>query len=336
MLNILSKDDLSIKNIVQTASYEIENRIKLTGKSSFLLADDPEAEEGDFVVIGDYKGIVTNVENEKELESVIVHTNEIDSIFDRKIILKNESLISTVGIEVFISQTIKDNFTESDDEILNIPYIKIKVLTNTKINAKVNTEEGIYNFRTYLGNIKERYDINLDYEFNDDKLNITIYKDETDTLEVDATVEDIITYQEVYSVDAIAKVTVLSKETGNTFNYYLLTDRTTTEDKNDPNRAKGKIEVVTCEEDVDARQAALDAFKANSYQHNIELTITKDSKVFNEKDFIVGRELRIKTKENGIYETFISGIKKKNDSNIYIVTCGNMRITLLDKLNEVI
>lgn len=338
MLYILSKVDLIVKDIIQTVSYKLEQNIDLTGKSVSKLSHKPNAEKGDFVIEKElnYKGIILDVESEKESSVHELHLDEIDNIFNRKIILSNESLISSVGIEDFIAKTIKDNFTESDDLLLNIPYIKIDIKSHTTINAKVDTDGGIYNFRTYLGNVKERYNINLDFEFKGSELIIAIYQSNLETLEVDATIEDIITYQEVYSVDVIAKVTVISKESGNTFDYFLLTDRTTTTDKNDPNRAKGSVEVVTCEEDVDAQQAALDAFKSNSYQHNIELTLTRDSKVFNENDFIVGRNLRIKTKDNGIYNTFISAVNKKSDSRSYVVTCGNMRITLIDRLKEVV
>lgn len=337
MIYILSKDDLKLKDIIQTCDYTINLNIDLTGKSVFEVMRLPDVVEGDFLIQKDsyYKGIVANVETEKDTAAYKINCDEIDNIFNRKIILKNEGIIPTVGIEDFIKKTIEDNFTQSDDPFLNIPYINIKVLSHTPINASVPTEEGIFNFRTYLGNVKERYDICLDYEFKGDSLDISIYKCTLGALQIDATLEDVIAYQEVYSVDTIAKVTVLSKETGNTFDYFLLTDRTTTTDINHPDRAKGSIEVVTCEHDDEAQQTALDAFRQNSYQHNIELNLTKGSKLYDVNEFMVGRQLKIKTKDT-IYETFISKIEKHKNSNVYIVTCGNMRVTLLDRLKEVI
>ena len=155
-------------------------------------------------------------------------------------------------------------------------------------------------------------------------------------MEIDATIEDVVEYDEVYSVEVVAKVTVLSKATSTQFNYYLKTDRTVTTNAGDPERAAGKIEVETCEEDSEAYQTALDAFKSNSYQHNIAMTLIKDSKIYSEADMTVGRLLKIKTKDNGIYETFISSKTKKSDSNLYQIECGNMRVTLINKLKGVI
>ena len=337
MIYILSKKDLRIKDIIQTINYTITQNIDLTGKSIFEVDRVPNTKEGDFLIQKDsnYKGIVTNVETEKDTAVYKIHCDEIDNIFNRKVILKNEELISTIGIEDFIKKTIEDNFTQSNDTFLNIPYISLEVLTHTKISASVETEEGIYNFRTYLGNVKEKYDIFLNYEFSEGRLNISIYRCAEDALQIDATLEDVIMYQEMYNVNVIAKVSVLSKETGNIFNYFLLTDRTTTTDKNHPNRAKGEIEVVTCENDSEAQQTALDVFRQNRYQHNIELDLVRGSKLNDINDFVVGRQLRIKTKDT-IYETFISKIEKSKNSNIYKVTCGNMKVTLLDKLKEVV
>lgn len=340
MIYIISKDDLTIKDTLQSDSDEINLNIDLTGKSIFTVVKLPNAVSGDFIVQKDaeiaFQGIISNVETVKENMIYKINVDEVDNLFDRKIVLTNASLISSAGIEDFIAQTIRDNFTNSADTFLNIPYINISVLTHTKINASVPTEEGIYNFRTYLGNAKEKYGIFIDYEFTETTLNITIFKKGLATLQVDATTSDVITYDETYKIDAIAKVTVLAKETGTSYNFFLLTNRTITTDSTNTNRAKGGIEAVACETDVEAYQKAVDTFKGNSYQHNISLTVTKASKIYNQDDFIVGRSLRIKTEDNGIYDTFISAINKKSNSNIYTVTCGNMKVTLLEKLKGVV
>lgn len=340
MVYIISKDDLSIKAVVQTSSDEKQHNTSLTGKSVFTVISYPKAVGGDYIIEKDtvitYMGVIDNVETIKENAIYKINTNQIDSIFDRKIIIANENLISTVGIEDFIKQTIVDNFSNSSDTMLNFTYINTTVLSHTVINTSVETEDGIFNFLEFLGYAKEIYNICLDYEIVNSKLNITISKKVLPYLEVDTTVTDILTYNETYSVDAIAKITVLATNTGNIFNYFLLTDKTISTDINNPNRAKGTIDVVTCSEDAEATQTAIDAFKANSYNHNIVMTITKNSKLYNFNDFIVGRPLRIKTKNNGIYETFISGVSSQSSSSIYTVTCGNMKITLLEKLKGVI
>lgn len=340
MIYIISKEDLSIKDALQESSFEIEQDIDLSGKSSFSVARLPVAREGDFLIINEYKGLITNIETTKDSQTFKIHTNEIDDIFNRKIILASESLISSTGMEDFIAQAIYDNFTNSTDTFINISYLNITVAThtplNTSVSASVGVEDGIYDFKTFLGNVKEKYDICLDYEFNGGTLDVTISKKTLATVEVDATIEDVVEYDEVYSVEVVSKVTVLSKATSTQFNYYLKTDRTVTTNAGDPERAAGKIEVVTCEEDSEAYQTALDVFKSNSYRHNIDMVLIKGSKIYSESDMMVGRPLKIKTKDNGIYETFISSKISESDSNLYRIECGNMRVTLINKLKGVI
>ena len=105
---------------------------------------------------------------------------------------------------------------------------------------------------------------------------------------------------------------------------YLLNDRTTTTDKNNVNRAKGKIVTVYTEKYEEAQQKALDTIKANSYNHNITFNMYK-------KFIKVGTPIAIKTKESLILDTYISSIKiTQND--FYEYTCGNIRINFIDKL----
>lgn len=296
--------------------------------------------DGDFIVQRDntvtFQGVASNSEKVKGNSTYTINANEIDSIFDRKIIISNEGLISSTGIEDFIKQAIINEFTNSTDTFLNIPYMQVTVLTHTPLNIEVTTENGIYNLMTLLGAVKELYGIYLDYEFQNDILTVSISKKESQPLKLDATISDIITYNENYKADTIAKVSVLSTNTSTVFDFFLLVDQTITTDSSDVNRAKGTIEVVTCTNDSDVLQKALDTFKNNSYQHNIVLTLIKSSKLYSQNDFIVGRPLQIKTEDNGIYNTFVSGISNKSNSKIYTVTCGNMKVTLLEKLKGVV
>lgn len=340
MLYILSKETLEIKETIQTINYEINLNIDVNGKSFFVVPNIPKAVNGDYVKYGDYHGIITNVETEKDKTTTTIHADEMEGLFDRKCILTQE-VIARTSVEQFIDAQILEHFVWSDDWYINIPYLVHVALSDTPDYATIRAEDGIYNLRTYIGNMLEKHDIKLEFSFENNyegerRLFVLIKKRDLPTLDVDANIEDIITFEENYAVDTIAKVTVLSKESGNKFDYFLLTDRTTTTDRNNSNRASGKIEMVACETDEDAESTALDEFRRNRYNHNIELTLFKDSKIYREKDFVVGRKLRIKTKENKIYDTFISKINKKFNSNIYTVTCGNMPVTLLDKLKGVV
>lgn len=339
MLYILSKENLEIKDMTQTVSHEINLNINVDGKSSFVITEIPNAVNGDYIKYGDYQGVIINIETEKGKTTTTLHTDEMEGLFDRKCILTQETIAKT-SVEQFINSQILEHFVWSNDPLINIPYLVHVPLSDTPEYAKIPTEDGIYNLRTLIGNMLEKHDVKLTFRFQTDEdgrfIYILIQKRNLSTLEVDANIEDVISFEENYAVDTIAKVTVLSKESGNKFDYFLLTDRTTTTDRNNPNRASGKIEMVACETDEEAESTALNEFRSNRYNHNIELTLSKDSKVYNEKDFVVGRKLRVKTKDNKIYDTFISKVNKRSNSSIYTVTCGNMKVTLIDKLKGVV
>lgn len=336
MLYVISKEDLSIKDIVQISDYVIEENINLNGKSTFTLSRMPNAVKDDFVKCNEFKGIISNIESTKDSEVYKIQVEDINALFDRKIILTNQALIASTGLEDFIHQTIYDRWTNSSDTLLNITYLNVSIGTHTPLNISVDTEEGIYNFRTFLGNVKEKYGIEIDFEFSGSQLNIVISKKAPTEYDIDLTIADIVLYDEVYSVDVISKVTVLSKETGSEFNYYLLSDRTITTDAMDPDRAVGKIEAVTCEKDVDAYQKAVDTFKSNSYKHNISFSLVSDSLVYEQNELYVNRPLRVKTFDNGIYSTFIAKIKKSMKTGVIEYECGNIKISLIDKLKGVL
>jgi len=332
MLNVISKQNLAIKDILQISDFDIEENINLTGKSVFKVSKIPMAEKGDFIQYGDFMGVISNIETTKKSNIYNINIEDINSLFDRKIILTNEALIASTGLEDFIAKTIHDRWTDSTDTLLNISYLSVTISTHTPLNFTVDTTDNIYNFRTFLGNVKEKYGIELDYIFNGPQLNIIISKKTPTTFNVDLTIEDFISYDEVYSVDVIAKVTVFSKETNTEFNYYLKTDRTITDNGSDPDRAVGKIEAVTCEKDLDVYQKAVDTFKANSYAHNISFSLVSSSMVYESSEFYINRPLNIKTLDNGVYLTFIAKKKYKMKSTIVDYECGNIRVNLIDKL----
>lgn len=105
---------------------------------------------------------------------------------------------------------------------------------------------------------------------------------------------------------------------------FLKTDRTTTTNPSDPNRAEGKIALVYVENAEDAPQEALNVIKGNSYNHNITFS-------YKDRYIKVGTPIAIKTQKSIIYDTYISAIKLTPKSFIDY-TCGNIRVNFIDKL----
>lgn len=240
----------------------------------------------------------------------------------------DEEMIREVGIEDYIAHIITKNFINTEDAFLNKNYLKIKVRTHTKLNASVSTivdvQENLYNFHTFLTNCTQNYNINFDFDIVDKMLELTIENKELKKELIDVNAQPISEYSEVFERSVIAKVIVVTKREGN-YNLYLKTDRTTTEDAKDPDRAIGKTETVYSETMEDANQKALDTFKGNAYNHNVTF------KYYN-RNIKMGTPITIKTKDSLIYDTYISAVTRTYKDKFFKYTCGNIRTDFIDKL----
>ena len=332
----LCKEDLDIKDVLEYENYEYNIDEETNAKTIFNTYRKVNVSNGDIAVLKrknqiDYIGIVEDVTNENGEKVQGITLKYISNIFDRKIILSNEETISTTGIEDFIYQTIYNQFTNSDDSLLNISWLDVEVLSHTQIQKSVENENGIYNFHTFITNCSQNYNIVLDFSFDNYRMKLKIFKQEDIESIIDATVSDVSNYVEVYDTNVLAKVIV--KTSTETKQWFLKTDRTITDNINDPDRAEGNIEVIYTENVEDAYQKALDAFKGNSYKHYISFDINKSSKLFNVEALKIGAPLSVRTHNGVILNTYVSAITDTG-GNFLNITCGNMRINFIDKLKQ--
>lgn len=333
-LYILSRQDLSILSISKVSSYEINLDEETNAKSVFTLMNAQGLEKDNFIVLnGLYRQflfIIDEVQSEKGSNVSTITALDISNLFDRKIIEKNIDTMTTNSIEQFIADTMADNFVNSDDTFLNVGYIDIYWHTNTQGIVATNAENGLYNFHTFLINCRQYKNIYTEFQFVNGRLKIDIsYKEETTQL-IDTTLPEVTNYNKIHEDDITAKVTVLIREDNSEYNLYLRTDRTTTTDKDDVNRASGKIEVLSVDTADMAPTEALNVMKGNTYKHLVEFKIAKTSKVMDITQLYIGRPIRIKT-EGDIYDSYISAITLTDENFVYFKT-GSLRETLLDKL----
>lgn len=325
--------DFTIKDIVELSDYEI-NIDEETNKTSLVrVLKKTNAEAQDIIFIKKngkivYWGIIDKITNENGNKVYEYTLKYITNMFDEEVESNYEEgvedLIRTTGIEDFLQKTIQDHFINNEDDFVNKKYLEVRALTHTKLETSItNIENGIYNFHTWMANCTQNYDIVYDFFIENKKLIMTIAKKERQKELINVNAQPISNYTEVFETKVIAKVIVKTKEEGR-YILYLLNDRTTTTDMNNKNRAKGTTKRVYTEKMEDARQAALDVFKQNSYSHNVTF------KMLN-KYIKIGTPIAIKTKENVILDTYISAIKITKNKFIEY-TCGNIRIKFIDKL----
>jgi hypothetical protein len=242
----------------------------------------------------------------------------------------DEEIIRHEGIEDYIAEQINTNFVNNEDILMNRDYLEIRVKTHTKLDVSVSTivdvQNDIYNLHTFMTNCTQNYNITYNVFLENKKLIIEIENKEIKKELIDVNAQPISNYTEVFETDVVSKVVVITKD-GSKYNLYLKTDRTTTENMLDEDRAEGKTEVVYAENIEDAKQKALDTFKGNAYNHNVTFD-------YYNKEIKLGTPITIKTKESLIYDTYISAVSKQKGSKLYKYTCGNIRIGFIDKLKK--
>lgn len=332
---IFDYKDFTVKDIIEIANYDINIDEETNANTIIQVLKKNGAKARDIVAIKKnnevvYWGTTDNIQNEDGKSLYEYTIKYITNLFNQNVILKNEELIKTTGIEDFIAKTITDNFISNTDTFLNLTYLQVLVKTHTKKNTTVsNVDNGIYNLHTWMTNCTQLYDIVYSFNIVDKKLIITIESKAMKKELIDTQAQAISNYVEVFETDVISKVTVLydkvnDEDKKGQYTLYLLNDRTTTTDMNNKNRADGKIEVVYTQNFEDAEQTALDKMKTNSYNHNITFA-------YYERFIQVGTPIAIKTKESLIFDTYISAVKI-SQNKFYEYTCGNIRINFIDKL----
>lgn len=326
---VFDEYNFNVKGITELSDYEISIDEETNKNTIVNILKNIKAKSNDIVAIKKdntliYWGIIQEINNE-DGEMLYKYTLKyITNMFDQKVILKNEDIIKTSGIEDFIAKTIKENFISNTDTFLNKTYLKIVVKTHTKVQTTVdNVQDGIYNLYTWMTNCTQKYNIVYNFSIESKMLVLTIENKEMKKELIDTTAQAISNYSEVFKTSIVSKVTVLTKSEGE-YNLYLLSDRTTTTDSKNKNRAQGKVETVYTEKMEDAKQKALDTMKSNSYNHNITFKMS-------DKYMKVGTPIAIKTKNSIVLDTYISAVKI-NQSKFIEYTCGNIRIKFIDKI----
>lgn len=348
---ILDNKELKIKDIIEFEKYEFPSDIEYQDKSSITVARKPEIKDDDFVFCKDgndikFAGICDTYKSNSGSNEYQIILKQKENLFDRMVFVENQEMILAAGIEDFIANAIINNFVESGDPAMDKSYITVSAKTHTPVAAKVDAENGVYNLKTYLGNAKQYYGIFLDFYFSNGKLEIQVRKNNDTEIPIDIEVSDVSDYSESYEISVLAKLLVKWKipdsqdSSGNTITgpvtmktFYLLSDRSVSEDISNPNRADGTVKsaYIEAETEEEMRQQVTNEFSANQYNHKISFRLSKDSKLYPYERFYVGRKCRIKTK-TGIKTSIVTKVKETSESDSVVLTFGNLKVTLIEKL----
>lgn len=336
-LYVVDNKTLDILSVCNICEYSLNLDEQTNGVSELVLPSLNNIKKGCYLVLnGLYKQFLFVVDDDittnRNETCVTVPALDISNIFNRKIILKNKEKMQKEGIENFIADTILENFVNTDDSVLNLDYIDVYIHTNTKANVAIDEQNGLYNFHTFLINCRQYKNIYTDFSIINKRLRIDIAYKLEETMLIDTTLAEVTNYNKIYEVDPVAKVEAYIRADGSIYNLYLKSDRTTTTNKDDPDRLYGRIETISTDTLENAKEETLNTIKANTYTHLVEFSIAKTSKLVDITRLYIGRPIKIKT-EDSIYDSYISAITLK-DENFVSFKSGNLRIDFTDKQRQ--
>lgn len=323
---IVSKTDLKVKDFSTLTSYEINEDSAADAPSGFGFAQAPLAVIGDFILLqNQYLGVISGIETDKKMSSVILRSLPIQSLFSRNILLGSSNAIT----EAYIATAIQDNFASSGDVLSDIPYLSVAANTQTALGITPHNENGIYNLNTFLRYVAIRHQIFTDFQLTPNSLNVTIDRRVPPIRVIDATVADVLFLSEIVVSECVSKVTV--KTTSSSVTYYLFNNGTFGTDPNAGTRLTGKVDTVYCENPSDVVQTASDIFSKNQFSHLIEMEITSGSKLYETANMKLFDRALIRTK-SGVYNSYISFKGLRSTSKSVLFKFGDARLALTDKL----
>ncbi len=350
---ILDCRNLAVKDVLEFEEYDFKEDIEYCDKSSIVVSRKPNLEDEDFIFCKDgndvvFIGICETFKSDSRTEEYTISIWQKECFFDREIFVEEEGLIAGTGIEDFIVRAIQSNFADSGDELMDKPYISVAAGTHTPVAAKVDAEQGVYNLKTYLGNAKQYYGIFVDFIFSEGSLIFNVYRKKEPIIPIDIEVSDISSYKETYSVSVLARLLVKWKlpdaedENGNIVigkeskrQFYLLSDRTITEEKENSERASGisKSVYIEAESEEEMLQEVYNEFSSNRYNHKITFALNRSSRLYPSERFYVGRECMIRTK-TGVKTSLITKSEIKDSSIMTNLTFGTLKVSLIEKLRR--
>ena len=114
-------------DVYKRQEYDFREDIDYNDKSSITVARKPIIADDDFVFCKDdnitvFTGICDTYKSGSDNEAYTISLLQKECLFDRQIFVEHENLISGTGIEDFIVQAIRDNYTASGDTLMDRPY----------------------------------------------------------------------------------------------------------------------------------------------------------------------------------------------------------------------
>ena len=349
IVNLIDGASCVLKEVCQYSKYTFRWDIDFNDQSSILVQGSPSVTNGDYAVCFDedhnelFMGIIISTSDSQE--GLSINMRQVQAVFDRQIILSGENTAKT-SLEAFLANTVNSNFAASGDSVLDLSYMTASALTNTPYPKAIPTENGIYNLKTFLGNIIEDGYLTR-VEFVGNAMNVYFGNPYQGTYNIALTgVSDVFNVDETYSIDVLARLNVAWKIPDDEYEnsvgatsypvYYFTSGGYITLDANDPNRLTGNIDALYVEQE--SYEAMLEEVTQqfqtqNSYSHKIVANLYNGSKAYPVNDLYVGKKVGVWSRRKAV-TSLITAIERSSDHAYAVVTFGMLPVYLTDKIKR--
>lgn len=312
---IKSIRDFAISAVVQVSSWDLPIAGYGDTGSLTLLGAAAAGHEGDWLIMGERIYLISQTDYNRGVTTVTVQMPH--KAFDRGLHYIN----AAASTERLIELTLANEYKTAADDYYAMPYLSISRQTETDL-VTPELSNGLYKLSDYIEAVAAS--VACDMSCTDTALNVAIHARERKSHKIVLNTNLHQLKTRACSRDMASKVSVIEPESGANADYYL-TETGTVSPTAPSARVAGRWISVTRSADEDAYAAAVKAFADNQTSHKIEF---------------YGRELL------GLYDTVtmrpgdtvesyqITGIRRAATDDRYLYTCGDLPVTLTDRVRQ--
>ncbi len=334
LVYILSMREFKIVVAAEAISYELPLEASTEEQGTVVIAGTKAAgNEGNWLCAEDGIWIIKSIiiEDGKTEINVIPAIN----VFDRPLFFSGEY----TSIEQFLQAQITNEFRNCKDALFSMPYLSVDSNTETPFIAPSVDENQMYNLKDYI----QKNDIALfDSEGNAEMLGVScrfsvlgagwlriiLEKNSPQKRKIIYNNNTAEVVEQAHDNNAASKVSVIAAD-GTIADYYISKWGEIKTDIEPSDRLQGKWLYVKAGDDEDSRLTAVRTFQKNRGSHKVEFLSTEKYHVHDTVEMYW--EGGPKYGEN-ILE--ITCVRISADDNRYHYTCGDMPVTLTDRVGK--
>ena len=272
--------------------------------------------EGDFVYFDGWIGVISSVTPNKG--QTTISAKNILSAFNRPMLPS-----SGATIEGFIKSTLEAGYKNLADALYNMPYLTVSTGSSTPfLSPDLDDNTGLWNLKSYIAKVRRLKSVFCEWGLDGKSgLTCSIEARAVPSQRVDFADKSNRLESETYSRYSVAKVTAIAE--GIETNYYLHADGT--HDTNNADRVAGAWEIIITDAEKQA-DAVAEVFAKSAYSHLIEFRSEREYGFYDNLQIRIGGR---------VLNSYISCVKKSM-KNGTLYKSGELRVTLVDKMKEMI